>query len=94
MEALLTFTRPRRSVVHSGQRPYKQKLRPLRIATNPTPERNDMSTVYGDFDISDFWDQSKYADQEYVDDPLTNEHVESVEHALGYTFRLSLCGFS
>ncbi len=41
--------------------------------------------VFNDFDISDFWDQSEYGDEEYVDDPLTDEKVALVERTLGYT---------
>lgn len=39
---------------------------------------------FGDFDISDFWCQSEYADEQYVDDPLTEEKVSLVERTLGY----------
>jgi hypothetical protein len=44
-----------------------------------------MTTVFGDFDISAFWDQCEYAEQEYVGDLLTDETVVSVERKLGYT---------
>lgn len=44
-----------------------------------------MTTLFGDFDASDFWERSDYAEQEYVDDPLTDEKVASAERALGYT---------
>jgi hypothetical protein len=46
---------------------------------------NDLTMVFGDFDISDFWEQSEYADEEYVDDTLTDEKVVSVERTLGFT---------
>lgn len=38
-----------------------------------------------DFDFDNFWDQSEYADKEYVDDPLTPEKVSAAEQALGVT---------
>ncbi len=44
-----------------------------------------MATVFGNFDISDFWEPSVYAKREYIDVPLTDELVESVERELGYT---------
>jgi len=40
--------------------------------------------MFEDFDFKGFWEQSRYADQEYVGDPLTAETVSAVEHALGY----------
>lgn len=43
-----------------------------------------MTTVFGDFDISAFWDQCEYAEREYVGDLLTDENVVSVERKLGY----------
>jgi hypothetical protein len=44
-----------------------------------------MTTFFGDLDVSAFWDQSEYAEREYVGDPLTDEDVASVERELGYT---------
>ena len=43
-----------------------------------------MNTIFGDLDVSDFWDNSEYANEEYVGDSLTDEMVESVEGELGY----------
>lgn len=37
-----------------------------------------------DFDFVNFWEQSEYADQHYVDDPLTPEKVSLTEHKLGF----------
>jgi hypothetical protein len=37
-----------------------------------------------DIDYSDFWEQSEYADQDYVDDPLTAEKRSYVETTLGF----------
>jgi hypothetical protein len=43
-----------------------------------------MSKVFGDFDIAQFWEQSEYAEKEYVGAPVTDEQVAAVERALGY----------
>lgn len=43
-----------------------------------------MSKVFGDFEVAQFWEQSEYAEQEYVDVPLTDERVAEVERELGY----------
>ena len=37
-----------------------------------------------DFDLSSFWKKSQYAEDNYVDDPLTDAKVSTVEHALAY----------
>jgi hypothetical protein len=44
-----------------------------------------MTTVYGDFDLEQFWEPSEYAEQEYVGAPFTDEHVAALERELGYT---------
>jgi hypothetical protein len=44
-----------------------------------------MTTVFGDFGVSAFWDQCEYAEREYVGGLLTDEKVVSVERKLGYT---------
>jgi hypothetical protein len=31
-----------------------------------------MNTIFGDFDVSDFWKDSEYANEEYVGDSLTD----------------------
>ena len=36
------------------------------------------------FNISDFWEQSDYATQEYVDDPPTTASIAATEAKLGY----------
>jgi hypothetical protein len=38
-----------------------------------------MSTIFGDFDISDFWEVSEYANESYVDSPLTDDVVREIE---------------
>lgn len=43
-----------------------------------------MSKVFGDFDVTDFWEQGEDADEEYVGAPLTPEQVAAVERELGY----------
>ena len=44
-----------------------------------------MPTVFGDFDISNFWEPSEYADDEYVEPTLTQDEIDAVERTLGYT---------
>jgi hypothetical protein len=39
---------------------------------------------WGDFNFDEFWESSEYADQNYVDDPLTPEKVSAVEEELGF----------
>jgi len=43
-----------------------------------------MTTIFGDFDASDFWDDSPYAAEHYVENPPTNEIVAELESLLGY----------
>ena len=43
-----------------------------------------MAKVFGDFDVSDFWESSEYATREYVGRPLDNAAVRAVERELGY----------
>ena len=43
-----------------------------------------MKQVFGDFDVSDFWDNGKYAKEEYVGAPPTDEDVRAVQEELGY----------
>jgi hypothetical protein len=43
-----------------------------------------MNTIFGDFDVSDFWKDSEYANAEYVGDSLTDEMVKSIEDELEY----------
>jgi len=43
-----------------------------------------MAVVFGDFDLTDFWDNSEYAIGSYVGEPLTDELVASIEDELGY----------
>jgi hypothetical protein len=43
-----------------------------------------MAKVFGDFDVSDFWESSEYATKEYVGGPVTEGVVAEVEGALGY----------
>jgi hypothetical protein len=39
----------------------------------------DWIEMLEDFDFDDIWEPSEYADQNYVDDPLTPEKVSAVE---------------
>lgn len=43
-----------------------------------------MTIVFGDFDVTDFWENTDYARQAYVGEPLTGEMLSSVEDELGY----------
>jgi hypothetical protein len=43
-----------------------------------------MNLAFGDFDTTDFWDNSEYAKEQYVGEPLTDELVASMENELGY----------
>lgn len=40
--------------------------------------------MFEDFDLGSFWERSDYADENFVDDPLTDDKVEIVEAALGF----------
>jgi hypothetical protein len=40
--------------------------------------------VFDDFDLSDFWEDSDYARQNYVESPITQELVRSIERELGF----------
>lgn len=37
-----------------------------------------------DFDLETFWEQSEYADENYVDTPLTDRKLAEIEEALGF----------
>src|SRR5688572_27815636 len=39
---------------------------------------------FEDFDLSNFWEESDYAFESYVSEPLTNEQINSIEQELGY----------
>lgn len=43
-----------------------------------------VATVFGDFDMSDFWEKSAHAAKEYVGRPLDALTVRAVEQELGY----------
>ena len=43
-----------------------------------------MTEPFAGFDLSDFWEDSEYATQTYVDGPATAEMVALVEKELGY----------
>ena len=43
-----------------------------------------MSRIFGNFDLSDFWDNDEYAREEYIGRPLTNKQIRAVETTLGY----------
>jgi len=43
-----------------------------------------MTLVFGDFGVTDFWDNGDYARENYVGEPLTDELLASIEEELGY----------
>ena len=43
-----------------------------------------MPIIFGDFDVTDFWEDSDYARKNYVDAPPSQEEIEAVECELGY----------
>ena len=48
-----------------------------------------MPKVFGDFDLSDFWEESAYALETYVGRPLDDSTIYAVERELGYTLPAS-----
>jgi SMI1-KNR4 cell-wall len=53
-----------------------------------------MSVIFGDFDISDFWEVSEDANESYIDETLTNDMVREIELRLGYRLPKSYVEFS
>jgi len=51
-----------------------------------------MAKVFGDFDVSDFWEPSEYAEREYTSTPPTDEMVATVERQRHALARLSRVG--
>ncbi|WP_246703385.1 MULTISPECIES: SMI1/KNR4 family protein [unclassified Rhizobium] len=47
-------------------------------------DREKMTQPFEDFDLSDFWDDSEFARKEYLDEPLTDSLLSSVQTQLGY----------
>lgn len=43
-----------------------------------------MENIFADFDLSNFWDESDYACEDYVSPSLTDEVITSIENELGY----------
>jgi hypothetical protein len=43
-----------------------------------------MLASFKDFVLSDFWEQSDYASENYVSEPPTTEQINSIEQELGY----------
>src|SRR5437016_838346 len=44
-----------------------------------------MPQIYEDFDLTDFWDESDYANREYVDGLPNQQTIDAVQEQLGYT---------
>lgn len=64
--------------------PVISVVRWLAVKKSDSPMRKAMTKYFDDFDLSDFWEASEYAEGEYVDSPLTAEKVEMAERTLGY----------
>lgn len=43
-----------------------------------------MGKFFAGFNMKEFWEESEYAEEEYVGEPLTKDLVASVERELGY----------
>jgi len=43
-----------------------------------------MPQIYGDFDLTDFWEESDDANREYVDAPPDQQTIDAVQARLGY----------
>jgi hypothetical protein len=43
-----------------------------------------MPIIFGDFDVTDFWEESDYARKNYIDVPPSREEIEAAERELGY----------
>jgi hypothetical protein len=43
-----------------------------------------MSKVFGDFDVTNFWEEDPDYGETYKDEPLTDQEVAAVERELGY----------
>lgn len=48
-----------------------------------------MTTPLKDFDFDNFWEDSDYARDKYIDEAVTDELVASIEKELGYKLPLS-----
>lgn len=52
-----------------------------------------MSRIFADFDFKSFWDNSEYALENYVSEPLTDKLLKEVEGELGYKLPASYVEF-
>ena len=43
-----------------------------------------MSNAFNDFDLKNFWEESDYAEENYVSEALTDSLLKSIEDTLGY----------
>lgn len=48
-----------------------------------------MNSIFANFDLSDFWEESDYASESYVSSPLTEELIASIESDLGFKLPVS-----
>ena len=52
-----------------------------------------MATVFGDFDMTGFWENSDHALETYVGRPIDSDTVQAVEQQLGYKLPASFLEF-
>jgi hypothetical protein len=52
-----------------------------------------VATIFGDFDMEQFWKPSEYAEKEYVGPPFTDEQVAELERELAYKLPASYVEF-
>lgn len=49
--------------------------------------------VFDKIDLEDFWDDTEYAQAEYVSEPVTDDMIQEIEHDLGYKLPQSYINF-
>lgn len=70
---------------HKWEKQQKQEQRLAAKKAAKEAGRSSMDTVpFSDEFLSDFWEKSEYARQEYVSEPPTDELIASIEEELGY----------
>lgn len=66
------------------ERRQEQKAREARERVLRRQAEGGTAEPFAGFDLSDFWEDSTYARDQHVDEPLTDELLASVEAELGY----------
>ena len=65
----------------------------VRLAWPTGSTSRSQATIFGDFDMEQFWEPSEYAEKEYVGAPFTDEQVAALERELAYTLPASYVEF-